>query len=32
MLWSRPVHIETVSDGKPMVLSFDGKTHESRAK
>src|SRR5438477_4729683 len=23
-IWSRPVHIETVMDGKPTLLSFDG--------
>ncbi len=26
-MWSRPVHLETVSDGQPAVLSFDGTDH-----
>ena len=26
-LWDRPVHIESVLDGKKVVFSFDGKTH-----
>jgi stage V sporulation protein R len=30
-LWTRPVHLETVFDEKPMVLSFDGKEHQKRA-
>jgi stage V sporulation protein R len=30
-LWSRPVHIETVIDDKPAVISFDGRSHEIRA-
>jgi len=30
-LWSRPVHIESVIDDKPAVLSYDGKSHEIRA-
>ncbi|PSR23795.1 MAG: stage V sporulation protein R [Sulfobacillus acidophilus] len=25
-LWGRPVHLETLSNGKRLVLSFDGKT------
>lgn len=29
-LWSRPVHIETVSDGRPTLLSFDGTDHSIR--
>ena len=29
-LWRRPVHIETIVDDKPRVLSFDGHTHESK--
>jgi stage V sporulation protein R len=29
-LWTRPVHIETVFDEKPMILSFDGKEHQKR--
>ncbi|TWU14923.1 SpoVR family protein [Symmachiella macrocystis] len=31
-LWSRPVHIETVVDETPTVLSFDGSEHESNPK
>jgi stage V sporulation protein R len=26
-IWSRPVHLETISDGHPTVLSFDGTEH-----
>jgi stage V sporulation protein R len=26
-LWDRPVHLESVLDGKMVVFSFDGKTH-----
>lgn len=26
-VWKRPVHIETVMDGVPKILSFDGKEH-----
>ncbi|HVL11749.1 MAG TPA: SpoVR family protein [Gemmata sp.] len=26
-IWSRPVHIETVFDGNPTLLSFDGTEH-----
>ncbi|QJW94076.1 SpoVR family protein [Frigoriglobus tundricola] len=26
-MWSRPVHLETISDGQPSVLSFDGTEH-----
>ena len=26
-IWSRPVHLETISDGQPAVLSFDGTEH-----
>jgi stage V sporulation protein R len=29
-LWSRPVHLETVVDGKPTMLSFDGSEHTNR--
>jgi len=29
-LWSRPVHIETVVDGRPTLLSFDGSDHSVR--
>jgi stage V sporulation protein R len=31
-LWRRPVHIETVIDDKPSILSFDGTSHEVREK
>ena len=31
-LWSRPVHIETVIDDKPTILSFDGSEHEIKPK
>jgi stage V sporulation protein R len=26
-IWSRPVHLETIGDGHPTVLSFDGTEH-----
>jgi stage V sporulation protein R len=26
-MWTRPVHLETVADGHPTVLSFDGTEH-----
>jgi stage V sporulation protein R len=29
-LWSRPVHLQTVMDEKPTMLSFDGSEHSSR--
>lgn len=29
-LWSRPVHIETVSDESPVVLSYNGTSHEMK--
>jgi stage V sporulation protein R len=29
-LWGRPVHLETVLDGKPYLLSFDGTEHTSK--
>src|SRR5947209_9750970 len=29
-IWSRPVHLETVVDGKPTMLSFDGSEHTTR--
>ncbi|MFG0334144.1 MAG: SpoVR family protein [Maioricimonas sp. JB049] len=29
-LWGRPVHIETVIDDEPAVLSYDGSSHEVR--
>ena len=31
-LWGRPVHVETVIDDEPTVLSFDGANHESKSK
>ena len=31
-LWGRPVHIETVIDDVPSILSFDGSTPEVRDK
>jgi len=29
-LWTRPVHIETVAEGRPTLLSFDGTDHSIR--
>ncbi len=29
-LWSRPVHLRTVVDNKPTLLSFDGSEHSTR--
>ena len=29
-IWSRPVHIETVQEGKPTLLSFDGTEHTQK--
>jgi stage V sporulation protein R len=29
-IWGRPVHIQTVVDGKPTMLSFDGSEHSTR--
>ncbi len=31
-LWGRPVHVETVIDDETTVLSFDGNSHEMKAK
>jgi len=31
-LWGRPVHIETIIDEKPSIISFDGSTHEIHEK
>lgn len=31
-LWLRPVHIETVVNDEPTVLSFDGRNHEENPK
>jgi stage V sporulation protein R len=30
-LWTRPVHLETILDEKPAILSFDGNEHQKRA-
>jgi stage V sporulation protein R len=30
VIWGRPVHLKTVVDGKPTLLSFDGSDHSSR--
>ena len=29
-IWSRPVHLETVVDDKPTLLSFDGSEHTQK--
>jgi stage V sporulation protein R len=31
-LWLRPVHVETIIDDKPTVISFDGSQHEMKQK
>ncbi|MBM4075659.1 MAG: SpoVR family protein [Planctomycetes bacterium] len=31
-LWARPVHIESVIDDKPAIISFDGSNHTTKAK
>jgi stage V sporulation protein R len=31
-LWARPVHVETIVDDKPAVLSYDGAQHEMKSK
>lgn len=31
-IWGRPVHIETVLDDKPTVISFDGTNHELKQR
>ena len=31
-LWSRPVHIESIVDENPAILSFDGSDHETKPK
>lgn len=31
-LWARPVHLETVIDEKPAILSFDGSNHSVKNK
>lgn len=30
-LWSRPVHISTIVDGKPTTLTFDGTEHTTKS-
>jgi stage V sporulation protein R len=30
VIWSRPVHIETIVEGKPTLLSYDGSEHSSK--
>ena len=30
-MWARPVHLETVVDGKPTLLSFDGTEHTQKS-
>jgi stage V sporulation protein R len=30
-IWSRPVHLETILEGKPVLLSYDGNEHSSKA-
>jgi stage V sporulation protein R len=27
-LWGRPVHLETIADGEPVVMSYDGEEHD----
>jgi len=29
-VWSRPVHLETILEGKPTLLSFDGNEHTAK--
>lgn len=31
-LWGRPVHVESVYEDKPTILSFDGNSHEMKTK
>jgi stage V sporulation protein R len=31
-LWARPVHLETVIDEKPAILSYDGTNHSVKNK
>jgi stage V sporulation protein R len=31
-LWLRPVHVETIVDEKPTIISFDGSQHEMKQK
>ncbi len=30
-IWSRPVHIETISDDEPVMMSFNGTDHDVKA-
>ena len=30
-IWARPVHLETIIDGQPTLLSFDGSDHTQQA-
>lgn len=30
LLWTRPIHLETRYDEKPLLLSFDGREHQKR--
>jgi len=30
-IWSRPVHIETISDDEPVIMSFNGMDHDVKA-
>ena len=29
-IWSRPVHLQTMIDGKPSMMSYDGSEHSTR--
>jgi stage V sporulation protein R len=29
-IWSRPVHLQTVIDDKPSMMTFDGSEHSTR--
>jgi stage V sporulation protein R len=29
-IWGRPVHLQTIADGKPTMLSFDGSEHSTK--
>ncbi|MCD6496733.1 MAG: SpoVR family protein [Deltaproteobacteria bacterium] len=31
-VWTRPVHIMTIREDKPITLSYDGATHEEKAR
>ncbi len=30
-VWSRPVHLHTIIEGKPTLLSYDGTEHTSKS-